>query len=405
MEIEMLNLINRMKKFSANSVTPYPLAISRADGVYVYDFKNRPYIDMASGIAVANFGHKHPRIVKALITQVNKIAALSRLFYNEPISLLLEKACKLTHMDQGLPMSSGAEAVETAIKVARKWGYLKKQIPQDKAEIILCKDNFHGRTVTVISMSSNKKYQDNFGPLTPGFKLVPFNDTAALEATITDNTAAFIVEPIQGEAGIIIPSTDYLKACETICKKKNVLLIVDEIQAGLGRTGKFLASHHENIQPDGIILGKALGGGLVPISLFLAKKHLMNVIQPGDHGSTFSGNPLASYVAYEALNTLIEEGLIQNSADIGAYFTAALKKLSSPIIREVRGKGLFIAIEINTEIITPRLLCEKLLENGLLSIDTRNQSIRFLPPLIINKQQIDNAIDIISKTLHEITRH
>ncbi|MCP3680387.1 MAG: ornithine--oxo-acid transaminase [Gammaproteobacteria bacterium] len=340
----MFDLITATDYYCATNVAPYPLVISKGEGSYVYDFNGKPYIDMLTGIAVGNFGHGHPRLLKALTEQATKLTTLSRLFYNEPLHQLLERICPLTGMDKALPMNSGAEAVETAIKVARKWAYTVKGVAPDEAEIIVCNDNFHGRTIATISMSSVDKYKDNFGPLTPGFKQIAFNDSVALEQAITPNTAAFIVEPIQGEAGIAIPDKGYLQACQKLCKENNVLFIIDEIQTGMGRTGKLLASQHEEIEPDGILLGKALGGGMLPISLFLAKAPILGVIQPGDHGSTFGGNPLASFVAFEAINVLIEENLCQQSAELGQYFLDQLKTIKSPIINEVRGKGLFMLL-------------------------------------------------------------
>ena len=398
----MLNLVEINQRYSANHVAPYPLTISHGKGVYVFDSYEKSYLDFASGISVVNFGHQHPRLLKALISQANKIAIVPRLFYNEPLTLFLEKACHLFQMDKALPMNSGAEAAEAAIKIARKWGYTVKNIPQNQAEIIVCQDSFHGRTITTLSTSSTSKYKDNFGPFTPGFKLIPFNDIKVLEQTITPNTAAFLVEPIQGEAGVIIPHEGYLEACEKVCRKHNVLFILDEIQSGMGRTGKILASHYGKVHPDGILLGKALGGGFLPISVFLANDHVMNVLHPGEHGSTFGGNPLASFVAYEALNTLVEEELPQNAMKMGHYFLEQLKQIKTPAICAIRGKGLFIAIEINPEVIPSRTIFEKLIQNGLLSIDTRSKVIRLLPPLILNKHHIDEAVDIVQQTFNNL---
>lgn len=397
----MLDLIKNIETHIAANTTPYPLAISHGDGLYVFDFADKAYIDMVSGIGVVNFGHNHPRLVSALTEQAQKIAIVPRLFHNKPLSQLLTQICALTNMDKAIPMNSGAEAVETAIKVIRKWAYTVKNIPIDQAEIIVCDNSFHGRTVTTVSMSICNQYKNYFGPLTPGFKSIPFNNTAALEKAITANTAAFLIEPIQGEAGIIIPDKGYLKACERICKQHGVLLIIDEIQTGIGRTGKLLASQHENIEPDGILLGKALGGGLLPISLFLAKNQLMNVIKPGDHGSTFGGNPLASFVAYTAINTLLEEKLCENATKLGTYFLEQLKKIENPAIKSVRGKGLMLALEIDPAVISHHLLVKKLISNGFLSIATRNNTIRLLPPLTINQQQVDAAITILKNTLNK----
>lgn len=398
----MIDVIKTNKAYSAGNVAQYPLTISDGDGIYVYDLKKNKYIDLVSGISVVNFGHKHPRLVAALIEQVNKIAIVPGLFYNEPLPKLLKSACELCAMDKALPMNSGAEAVETAIKISRKWAYTVKQVPRDRANIIVCDNSFHGRTVTVVSMSSVAKYKEHFGPLTPGFISIPFDDPEALSHAITKNTAAFIVEPIQGEAGVIVPGEGYLKKCAEICKKNNVLLIIDEIQTGMGRTGKALAFQHESIQPDGVLLGKALGGGLLPISLFLAKNELMQVINPGEHGSTFGGNPLASFVAYEAIEVLKDEKICQNVSGIGLYFLNQLKKIKNPAICAVRGKGLLIAIELDTAVVKSQTVFEKLLKQGLLSINTRNKVIRLLPPLIITKQQIDDVLEIIQHVFDQI---
>ena len=393
----MLDPIEISHQYSATNIAPYPLTLSHGDGIHVYDDKGRSYLDMVSGISVVNFGHKHPRLINALVTQATKIAIVPRTFHNEPLALLLSAACTLCGMDKALPMNSGAEAVETAIKIARKWGHTLKKIPNDSAEIITCDNSFHGRTITAVSMSSVSHYKAHFGPLTPGFVSIPFNDTDALEKAINHNTAAFIVEPIQGEAGVIIPDNHYLERCDAICKKNNVLFIIDEIQTGMGRTGKPLAAQYEHFNPDGILLGKALGGGLLPISLFLAKNNLMDVIRPGEHGSTFGGNPLASFVAYEAINTLMDEKLDQRAAELGHYFLGKLKAIKTPTIVDVRGKGLLLAIELNPQLMEAQTIFEKLAQQGLLSLPTKRHVIRLLPPLIITKQQIDAAVAIIQR--------
>lgn len=394
----MLDSLTIEKHYGATHIAPYPITLTEGEGIYLHDSKGNKYIDMVSGISVVNFGHKPSKLVDALVQQANKIAIVPRLFHNEPVCQLMQLACEQCQMDKAIPMNSGAEAVETAIKVARKWGYVEKKIPDNQAEILFCNDNFHGRTITAISASSIDKYKDNFGPLTPGFKCIPFNNAAALEAAITPNTAAFIVEPIQGEGGVIIPDDGYLKACEAICKKHNVMFILDEIQSGMGRTGKLLAAQYETVNPDGILLGKALGGGLLPISLFLAKDHLMQVIKPGEHGGTFGGNPLASFVAYNALKQLLETDILNNTIQVGTYFIEKLKTIKSDAIKEVRGRGLFIAIELE-ENTTCAEIFEKFLKKGLLSIATRNNCIRLLPPLIITKAQVDEAMKIIQSVL------
>ena len=397
-----MNPITLNRTYGASNAAPCPLVITEGNGIYLTDSKGKTYVDMVSGISVLNFGHKHPRLLKALLAQANKIAILPRLFHSEPLCNLLKAACELCKMDKALPMNSGTEAVETAIKIARKWAYTVKQVPNDEANIIVCDNSFHGRTVTAISMSSVSKYKKHFGPLTPGFLSIPFNDPEALSQSITKNTAAFIVEPIQGEAGVILPNDDYLKKCAAICKKNNVLFILDEIQTGMGRTGRVLASEHEDIHPDGILLGKALGGGLLPISLFLAKDGVMQVIKPGEHGSTFGGNPLASAVAYEAIQVLQDENLSQNAFELGTYFLDQLKKISTAAILEVRGKGLLIGIELDTNIIESKTVVEMLLANGLLSINTQNKVIRLLPPLTTTRQQIDDALEIIKRVFSQI---
>lgn len=398
----MFDNIHVDAKYSAGHVAPYPLTLVKGKGAYVFDACGKGYLDMVTGIAVVNFGHSHPRLVQALYQQAHTLAVTSRLFHTDPLSALLKRACILTGMDKAIPMNSGAEAVETAIKVIRKWGYLKKNVPKECAEILVCGKNFHGRTVTTVGMSSNSHYKAHFGPFTPGFKTIPYNDIKALRQEITPNTVGFIVEPIQGEAGVVLPDFGYLKACQTLCHAQKVMFICDEIQTGIGRTGKFLAMEHEQVQPDGVLLGKALGGGLLPISLFLAKDHLMEVITPGDHGSTFGGNALACKVAYEALNTLFDENLHQNAQALGQYFLTQLSQINSPIIKEVRGKGLLIGIEIHTQQYTSKDVSDVLIEKGLLNINTQNKVIRLLPPLNITKQQIDDSIKIIIRTLESL---
>jgi len=394
-----MNPVELENKFGAHNYHPLPVMITRGEGVYVWDENNKKYMDMMSAYSAISHGHCHPKLVAALTKQAQTVAVVSRAFYSDQLGKFLQKACELTGMARALPMNSGAEAVETALKAARKWAYRVKQVPENKAEIIACTNNFHGRTISIVAMSTEKQYRDGFGPFPEGFKIVPYGDAAALERTITPNTAAFIVEPIQGEAGIIVPPEGYLKACAEICRKHNVLLITDEIQTGLGRTGKILASQHENIKPDCITLGKALGGGLMPVSLFLAREDVMNVFTPGDHGSTFGGSPLAAAVGCEALNVLVDEKLAENSARLGEYFIAELKKINSPMIKEVRGKGLLIGIEIDMAIKSARDICMELLALGLLSKETHHTVIRLAPPLIITKAQIDEAVGIIKQVI------
>ncbi len=395
-------IIDLEAQYSAQNYLPLPVVLSQGRGVYLWDIEGKKYIDMMSAYSAVSHGHCHPKLVQALNDQAKKLAVISRAFYSERLGVFLKKACTLTGFDRALPMNSGTEGVETAIKAARKWGYTFKGIPQNEAEIIVCEGNFHGRSTTIVSFSSERQYRFGFGPFTPGFKIIPYNDPIALENSITPNTAAFLVEPIQGEAGIRIPTPGYLKKCEEICKKNNILFLIDEIQTGLGRTGKLLACQHDNATPDGIILGKALGGGLLPISLFLSRKAVMDVFTPGDHGSTFGGNPLAAAVGLAALETLIDESLIENSKVLGEYFLNKLLTLNHSIIKEIRGRGLFIGIEIECQEITARDICLKLMERGLLTKDTHSTIIRLAPPLIINQEQIDEAFTVIEEVLKEV---
>jgi ornithine--oxo-acid transaminase len=385
------------KEYGAQNYLPLPVILTRASGIYCWDDKGNQYIDMMSAYSALSHGHCHPQLVAELTKQAQTLSLTSRAYYSDKLGPFLEKICQITRLPRALPMNTGAEAVETAIKAARKWAYIVKKIPQNQAEIIVCNNNFHGRTITIISMSTEEQYRNGFGPLTPGFKTIPYNDVQALANAINENTAAFLVEPIQGEAGIQVPTEGYLKKCAALCREHNVLFIADEIQTGLGRTGKFLACDYENIALDGLLLGKALGGGLLPVSLFLAKKEVMDVFTPGDHGSTFGGNPLAAAVALKALAILEEENLINNAAELGHYFMAGLRKMNSPYITEVRGKGLLIGVEINTNKISARELCLRLLKVGILSKETHHTVIRFAPPLIITKTQIDEALEKIRR--------
>jgi ornithine--oxo-acid transaminase len=398
------NPVDLENVFGAHNYHPLPVTLARGKGVYVWDTSGKRYIDMMSAYSAVSHGHCHPRLVAALTRQARTLAVVSRAFHTELLGPFVELACKLTGFDQALPMNSGAEAVETALKAARKWAYTVKGVPNDRAEIIACRGNFHGRTIAIVSMSSEAQYRDGFGPMVPGFKLIPYADSAALEAAITPNTAAFIVEPIQGEGGIIVPPPGYLSECARICRKHNVLLICDEIQTGLGRTGALLASQHEGIAPDAITLGKALGGGLLPVSMFLARREVMNVFTPGDHGSTFGGNPLAAAVGLEALKILQEGELIRNAAASGAYFIDKLRTLKSPLIRDVRGKGLLIGVELDIAQVSARAVCERMIAAGILSKDTHESVIRFAPPLVVTTRQIDRAIATLKKVLSGLRR-
>jgi len=387
--------------YGAHNYASIPVVLSKGKGIYVWDVDGKRYFDMMSAYSAVSHGHCHPRLAKALAEQSQKLAVVSRAYYSDTLGAFLKRACELTGFDKALPMNSGAEGVETAIKAARKWAYTKKGVEENKAEIIICDGNFHGRTITIVSMSSEEQYKNGFGPLTPGFKRIPFADSKALENAITPNTAAFLVEPIQGEGGINIPPPNYLKECEEICKKNNVLMIVDEIQTGLGRTGKFLAIEHEGIKPDGLILGKALGGGLLALSMFLSNKEVMDVFTPGDHGSTFGGNPLAAAVGLEALNVLVEEKLAENSARLGEHLLSELKKLKHPFITDVRGRGLYAGIEVDTSKVNTREIILKLADAGLLSKETHERVIRIAPPLVITREELDEALGILKSVFDQ----
>lgn len=388
--------------YCAHNYQPLPVVLVEGDGIYVWDTGGQRYIDMMSAYSAVSHGHRHPRLLQALYEQAGRLAVVSRAYHTDKLGPFLKYACELIGMDQALPMNTGAEAVETALKAARKWAYTVKGVAADKAEIITCAGNFHGRTITIVGFSSESQYRDGFGPYPGGFKQIPFGDSQALEKAITRNTAAFLVEPIQGEGGIIVPPAGYLKTCAEICRKHNVLLICDEVQTGLGRTGKLLACHHEGVFPDGLILGKALGGGLLPVSLFLARREVMDVFHPGDHGSTFGGNPLACAVGHMALRVLVEEQLVEKSQELGAYFQLQLNSIKSPLIKEIRGKGLLLGIEFHPNQVSARTVCEHLMRHGILSKETHETVVRFAPPLVITRAQIDDALAIIQNTLAEL---
>jgi ornithine--oxo-acid transaminase len=383
-------------KYGAHNYHPLDIVVERAEGVWVYDVEGNKYLDFLSAYSAVNQGHCHPRLLETFISQARKVTLTSRAFRNNKLPLFCEKLSKLSGMDMVLPMNSGAEAVETAIKAARKWGYTQKGIPSDRAEILVFANNFHGRTTTIVGFSSDKQYKDGFGPFTPGFKLLPFGDVQAIKDAITPNTCAILIEPVQGEAGILIPPAGYLKSIERICHENNILFLVDEIQSGLGRTGKLFAFEHDGVKPDAIIIGKALSGGFMPVSAVLARKEVLGVFKPGDHGSTFGGNPLACALAITALDVLIEEGLMENATTLGAYFLESLKTIKNPDIVEVRGKGLFIGVEFNKPV---RRICESLKEEGLLCKETHENVIRFAPPLVIKKDELEWAFERIKKVL------
>ncbi|MDX5476187.1 MAG: ornithine--oxo-acid transaminase [Bacillaceae bacterium] len=389
-------IIEQTEKFGAKNYHPLPIVISKAEGVWVEDPEGNKYMDMLSAYSAVNQGHRHPKIIQALKDQADKITLTSRAFHNDQLGDWYEKVSKLTNKDMVLPMNTGAEAVETAVKAVRRWAYDVKKVPVNQAEIIVCEDNFHGRTMTAVSMSSSEEYQRGFGPMVPGIKLIPYGDTEALKAAITPNTAAFIFEPIQGEAGINIPRDGFLKEAYDICKANNVIYVADEIQAGLGRSGKLFACDWEDVEPDMYILGKALGGGVFPISCVAANSDILGVFNPGSHGSTFGGNPLACAVSMAALDVIEEENLVERSFELGNYMQEKLKEINNPIIKEIRGRGLFIGVEL-TEAARP--YCERLKEEGLLCKETHETVIRFAPPLVISQEDLDWAIEKVKKVL------
>jgi ornithine--oxo-acid transaminase len=397
----MGNLADLEARFGAGNYAPLPVTIVRGEGVYLWDEAARRYIDMMGAYSAVSFGHCHPRLIRALTEQAQRLDTISRAYFSDRLGPFLAKACALTGFDAALPMNSGAEAVETALKAARKWAYKIKGVLADRAEIIAAEGNFHGRTIAIVGFSSVTQYRDGFGPFLPGFKLVTFGDASALAAAITPDTAAFLVEPIQGEGGINVPPAGYLAEVARICRANNVLLLCDEIQTGLGRTGRLLACQHEGVVPDGLMLGKALGGGLLPVSLFLARRELMQVFTPGDHGSTFGGNPVAAAVGLAALDTLIDEQLVERAATVGAHLLDRLSSINSPIIREVRGRGLFAGIELHPNMARASTVVRRLLQSGVLTKDTHRNTIRFAPPLIIDELQIDWAVDRLTEVLAE----
>lgn len=390
------SLIEQTEKYGANNYHPLPIVISKAEGVWVEDPEGNKYMDMLSAYSAVNQGHRHPKIIAALKEQADRVTLTSRAFHNDQLGPWYEMVCKLTNKEMALPMNTGAEAVETAIKAARRWAYDVKGVADNQAEIIACIGNFHGRTMTAVSLSSDEEYKRGFGPMLPGIKLIPYGDLEALKNAITENTAAFLIEPIQGEAGIVIPPEGFLKKAYEACKENNVLFIADEIQAGLARSGKMFACEWEDVDPDMYILGKALGGGVFPISCVVADKEVLGVFNPGSHGSTFGGNPMACAVSIASIDVLVEEKLAERSLKLGEYFKEKLKEINNPIIKEVRGRGLFIGVEL-TE--SARKYCEALKEEGLLCKETHDTVIRFAPPLVISEEDLDWAIERIKKVL------
>lgn len=390
----MTDPLSLEERYGAHNYHSLPVVLTKGTGIWVWDIHGKKYMDLLSAYSAMSHGHCHPSLLKALHTQSEEICVTSRAFYNDKLGALLKKLCEISHLDKALPMNSGAEAVETAIKAARRWGYEVKKIPQDKAEIIVASGNFHGRTSAIVSFSSEPSYKEGFGPFMPGFVIVPFGSIEALEKAITPNTAAVLFEPIQGEAGILIPPKGWLKKVSEVCKKNKVLLLLDEIQTGLCRTGKMFAFEHEGIVPDGVVIGKALGGGILPVSAFVARKEIMDLFTPGSHGSTFGGNPLAAAVALEAIKVMEEDAYAEKSSRLGAYLLTELQKRPHPFIKEIRGKGLWVGVDFDPKKVSARAVCEKLMEKGLLAKETHDTVVRIAPPLIITKEEIDFALSI-----------
>ena len=394
------SFIDLENEFGAHNYEPLDIVLARGQSVWVWDVEGNKYLDMLASYSALNQGHCHPRILTALIEQAKKLTLVSRAFRSDQLGPFYKEICEMTHSHSVLPMNSGAEAIETALKAARKWGYQIKEIPDDMAEIIVCANNFHGRTITIVGFSTEKQYKEGFGPFTPGFITIPFGDADALEWAITPNTVAFLVEPIQGEGGIIVPPSGYLKKVREICDRHNVLLILDEIQTGLGRTGKLFAEEHEGIESDLTLIGKALSGGFYPISAVLSNKEALSIFQPGDHGSTFGGNPLACAVAREALRVIEEENLIEKSLFMGHYLKESIRNILSPYVKEVRGMGLLIGVELKKSAGGARKFCEALMGKGILCKETHKHVIRFAPPLTITKEELDWALERIESVLH-----
>tara|TARA_B100000959_G_scaffold57564_1_gene60131 strand:- start:220 stop:1431 length:1212 start_codon:yes stop_codon:yes gene_type:complete len=399
------DFIQLENEFGANNYKPLDVVLSRGQGIWVWDVEGNRYLDCLSSYSAVNQGHCHPKILEAINDQAKKLTLVSRAFRNNQLGPFYKEICELTQSHSVLPMNSGAEAVETAIKAIRKWGYMEKGVPAGKAEIIVCDNNFHGRTLTIVGFSSEAQYKEGYAPFTPGFISIPFGNATALENAITPNTVGFLVEPIQGEGGVIVPPNGYLKSVRKICDRNNVMLILDEIQTGLGRTGKLFAEEYEDIQSDLTLVGKALSGGFYPISAVLSNKEVLGVFKPGDHGSTFGGNPLGCAVARAALRVLIEENMIENAATLGEYFMEQLKEINSPHVKEVRGKGLLIGIELNHTAGGARRFCEALQAEGILCKETHQHVIRLAPPLIIQRGNIDWALEKIARVLNSKAKH
>jgi ornithine--oxo-acid transaminase len=392
-----MDFIALERSVTAANYDSLPVVLREAKGVWATDTEGRRYLDMMSAYSAVSLGHGHPRILKAMMEQASKLAVTSRAYHTELLGPFLERLVQITGLDMALPMNTGAEAVETAIKAARRWGNAKKKIAQDQAEIIVANNNFHGRTTTIVGFSSDESYREGFGPFSGGFKLVPFGDAGAVEQAITGNTCAVLIEPIQGEAGIVVPPEGYLRDLRAICDRRNVLLILDEVQSGLGRTGRWFAHQHEGIKPDGLILGKALGGGVYPVSAFVGTLEVMSVFNPGSHGSTFGGNALAARIGLEALAVIEEEHLVERSAEMGGYLQDRLRAMRSNIVKDVRGRGLWVGVEVDANVVSARTICDALLQNGVLSKDTHGTVLRFAPPLTITRDEIDWGMERIER--------
>ncbi len=392
-----MDIIAREARVTAANYHPLPVVLTEGRGVWLEDIAGKRYLDMMSAYSAVSLGHAHPRILSVLAEQAARLAVPSRAYHSDRLAPFFEKLCAISGLDMALPMNTGAEAVETAIKAARRWGYRHKAIPQDRAEIIVAAGNFHGRTTTIIGFSSEESYRDGFGPFTPGFRAVPFGDARALRDTVGPETCAVLIEPIQGEAGIIVPPEGYLKAVRRICDDAGILLILDEVQSGLGRTGRWFAHQHENIRPDGLILGKALGGGVYPVSAFVATREVMSVFDPGSHGSTFGGNPLAAAIGLASIEIIEDEQLVERSAVLGGYLKQRLEAVRSNSIREVRGKGLWVGVDVDPAAMSARRICEALAEEGVLSKETHETVIRFAPPLTITRDEIDWGMERVER--------
>lgn len=389
--------IKKANQYGAQNYKPLEVAITKGEGIWVWDDDGNKYLDMLAAYSAVNQGHRHPKIVKAAKDQLDRITITSRAFHNDKMGDMLEKICNLTGFEKALPMNSGAEAVETAVKAVRKWGEKIKGVAKGKGEIIVCENNFHGRTTTIISFSSDDQYKDGFGPLTPGFVIVPYDDIDAVKNAVNKNTVGILVEPIQGEGGVMIPQNGYLKTLRKIADENNCLLVLDEIQTGLGRTGKMFAFEHEGIKPDMLCVGKALSGGILPVSAMLCNNDVMQVFTPGDHGSTFGGSPLASAVAIAAIDVLIDEKLVENAEKLGKYFSDQLREMNSPHIKEIRSRGMMIGVEVTEDSPSGREYCQMLMKEGILAKETHDRTIRFTPPLVIKKEDLDWAMERIKK--------